>query len=152
MLSKNDKKWIREMMQGELKDWIDSFLAYTVTVEKGSEGPGDIPGNIEEMQGKRGEADRVFVFDMLMIYLPKIAAAMRASQADAVAAKNKAIDASKGIEGVGQTLIGMEDSFERVAKFAAYLKKTGLLEQLEEAVGMIEQTKAIDAPVQEIQQ
>jgi hypothetical protein len=122
-------------------------MSFTVTIEKGSDGPGSIPGNIEEIQGKKSEPQRAFVLDMLVIYLPRIAAAMRACQADAVAAKNKSIQATKAVGALGETLINMEDSFKSVVKFAAYMKRTGLLDQLEEIVGMIEHTKAIEAPV-----
>ena len=144
MLSKSDKKWIKGAIQKELKDWIESFLKYEVTADKGAQGPGEVPGRIEKTN--------IFVFDALMMYLPRIAGAMRASQADAVAAKNKAIEATKAVGALGEVLIGMEERFKDVVKFAVYLKKTGLLEQLEEAVGMIEHTKAIEAKTKELQQ
>jgi len=145
MLSKNDKKWlegkVEEIVQRELKDWIESFLKYEVTADKGSQGPGEVPGRIEKAN--------IFVFDALMMYLPRIAAAMRGSQADAVIAKNRAIEAGNKVDALGQMMLDMEDSFKDVVKFAAYLKKTGLLEQLEAAVAMIEHTRAIEAPMEE---
>ncbi|GAG19598.1 unnamed protein product, partial [marine sediment metagenome] len=125
-------------------DWIESFLKYEVTADKGAQGPGEIEGRIEKTN--------IFVFDALMMYLPRIAAAMRGSQADAVVAKNKSIAATKAVGELGRTLIGMEESFRDVTRFALYLKKTGLLEQLEEAVSMIDHTKAIEVPVEELQE
>ncbi len=147
-LSRKDKKWLSEEIKGivqrELKDWIESFLKYEVTAEKGAQAPGEVEGRIEKAN--------LFVFDALVMYLPRIAAAMRASQADSVKAKNEVIKTKKQIEGIGKSLIDMEDSFKQVTKFAVYLKKTGLLDQLEEAVAMIEHQKAIPAETEELQQ
>jgi len=124
---------VREIIQEELKDWIESFMKYEITGDFGAQGPGEIPGRVEKQN--------LFVFDALMIYLPRIAAAMRGSQADSATAKNRAIEARNSVQqleqkvdALGQTLLSMEGSVNIMAKFAIALKQTGLLEQMEKAL------------------
>jgi hypothetical protein len=136
-LSEKDKDWIsktiEESIQKELKNWIDSFLKYEVTGDHGAQGPGEIPGRIEKQN--------IFVFDALMVYLPRIAAAMRGSQADAVIAKNRAIEANNSVKSLeaeikAQTnvILPISGSIKTIARFAVALKETGLLEQMEKAL------------------
>jgi len=127
------RKEIREIIQEELKDWMETLMKYEVTGDYGAQGPGEIPGRIEKKN--------LFVFDALMVYLPRIAAAMRGSQADAVTARNRAVETrnkvlelESKVDALGDTLLSMEGSVKTMARFALALKETGLLSQMEEAL------------------
>lgn len=122
MLTKKDKEWIRQTIHEEFHD----ALFREITIVKRARKP-DEPEAIQETKTMN-------LLDLMGEYLPFMEAALRGVQADAVKARNRAIENNERIAALGKTMLSLESSIITMAKFAIALRDTGLLAQLERVV------------------
>jgi len=112
MLSKKDKAEIRLIIQEELKD----CFGRTVQMEKGPRKQGD--------PEVRVETEDIDIVSALLIYLPRIEAALRGTQEDVDQTKNR-------VNAMGEALIAFEAPLAKLAKVQALLESNFMLTKKE---------------------
>jgi len=132
MLSKGDKESIRKMIREEFK----KALFREITIEKRAKSPGEVDGKIETSTEN--------MLDMLVVSLPQWAQSMGLVEAAAVKSTDRSTEAINRLNAMVDVLSSMQDSVMTMARFAVALKETGLLEQLEKALVIDMDPKAID--------
>jgi hypothetical protein len=110
VLTENDRKAIRQIIQEELKE----ALFRTITIERGPRQQGDPEKVVKE--------ETWHVLDFLAAYMPKIEAALRGMQEDVDRAANSAARQEDRVAAIGQVLLGIETAAKRLAAFSDYVR------------------------------
>lgn len=111
MLSRNDKKYIKDLIHNEFKE----ALFRTIQIERGPRKQNDPEKIVKEEEWN--------ILEFLATYFPYLEGALRGNQKDVDELKNKMIDFNLKIEAVGKVLLGLENSALKLAKASDNLKK-----------------------------
>jgi hypothetical protein len=118
MLSKNDKKWLREMVQEE----ITKALTVKVKFEKRRNLDTGQPLAVPEI-----EVRDVYLPAHWVEFLPFHEAALRGVQETTDHAKNNAVKSVQAIEIISSIMLGMENNVKSIGQFAGEI--TNRIEQ-----------------------
>ena len=111
MLSENDRRSIRAIIQEELKE----ALCRKITIERGPRNQGDPERTIREEEWN--------VLDFMAAYAPRIEASLRGMQEDVDRTKNNVAGSAAKIDAIGGILLGMEQAAKMLAGAADRIKQ-----------------------------
>lgn len=111
LLTDADREEIRTIFQEELK----ACLGRTIKVEKGPRKQGDPEKTIE--------IEEVDLVSWMIIYIPRIEAALRGLQEDIDRTVNTVEIQTKQVNAIGSLLMGLENSMQSIASLSDDIKK-----------------------------
>lgn len=120
MLSEKDKEWIKEAVKEVLQEELKALVLREVIMEKGPRNQGDTDGVVKEKK-------IINTIDMIAHYLPFVEGALRGVQEDTNRTANAVSLQVLKIEGMGKTLISMQNVARVIGKLASAIDKANLL-------------------------